>query len=211
MRREPEDLPGVKVVTGQAVRRRARLPGAVVGARRPGAAWGIPSDFKQAIQTIRAAACPWPPFPVGPTHGQVRALHRGRPPRCRRRHSSRLAALGDTPRSSYANNHQVIWVPPASPTPPDSLQVFVKLRQIGYSYSLCRQLAIRHLWQLKRRFIVNAFQVSPLLTLRTVGRVCLTDFNSAPRLANLQRRRRCLKRRQERSPAHLLCTSLPAT
>lgn len=52
----------------------------------------------------------------------------------------------------------------------DSLQVFLKLGEIGYARSLCRHVALRHLWQLKRRFIKNALQCSPLLTLNTIGR-----------------------------------------
>ncbi|MBC8109189.1 MAG: glycosyltransferase [Anaerolineae bacterium] len=52
----------------------------------------------------------------------------------------------------------------------DSLQVFLKLSRFGYAPSLCRQVALRHLWQLKRRFITNALQCSPLLTVRTIAR-----------------------------------------
>lgn len=52
----------------------------------------------------------------------------------------------------------------------DSLEVFVNLRRIGYDSPLCRQIAWRHVWQLKRRFVKNAFQVNPLLTLKTVAR-----------------------------------------
>ena len=52
----------------------------------------------------------------------------------------------------------------------DSLEVFLRLSQIGYAHSLCRQIAVRHLWQLKRRFIKNAFLCNPLFTLRTTAR-----------------------------------------
>jgi glycosyltransferase involved in cell wall biosynthesis len=55
----------------------------------------------------------------------------------------------------------------------DSLEVFVNLRRIGYSPALCRKIAWRHLWQLKKRFVRNSLQVSPLLTLKTMGRAAL--------------------------------------
>ena len=51
MRREPEDLPGVKVVTAkQFADERGYLVQSWV--RADLTAWGIPSDFKQAIQTV---------------------------------------------------------------------------------------------------------------------------------------------------------------
>ncbi|CAN5683614.1 hypothetical protein BH09PLA1_BH09PLA1_24560 [soil metagenome] len=52
----------------------------------------------------------------------------------------------------------------------DSLDVFLQLSRIGYDATLCRQVAWRHLWQLKRRFITNAFRCNPLLTLKTISR-----------------------------------------
>jgi hypothetical protein len=57
----------------------------------------------------------------------------------------------------------------------DSLEVFINLRRIGYDLSLCRHIAWRHLWQLKRRFALNIIRVSPLVTLLTIWRavVCL--------------------------------------
>ena len=52
----------------------------------------------------------------------------------------------------------------------DSLEVFLNLRRIGYPSTLCRKLGWRHLWQLKKRFVKNSLQVSPLLTARTIAR-----------------------------------------
>lgn len=52
----------------------------------------------------------------------------------------------------------------------DSLEIFINLRRIGYDLNLCRQIAWRHMWQLKKRFVVNALRVNPLFTLRTIVR-----------------------------------------
>jgi len=53
----------------------------------------------------------------------------------------------------------------------DSLEVFVHLHEgAGYDAALCRRLARRHVWGLKRRFILGAMTNNPLLTARTVGR-----------------------------------------
>jgi glycosyltransferase involved in cell wall biosynthesis len=52
----------------------------------------------------------------------------------------------------------------------DSLEVFVHLQRIGYPAALCRWLARRHLWALKKRFAKRALVNNPMLTLGTVGR-----------------------------------------
>jgi glycosyltransferase involved in cell wall biosynthesis len=53
----------------------------------------------------------------------------------------------------------------------DSLEVFVHLhRDAGYDASLCRALARRHLWALKKRFVKGAMRNNPLLTLTTLAR-----------------------------------------
>ena len=52
----------------------------------------------------------------------------------------------------------------------DALDVFINLARIGYDLSLCREIAWRHVWQYKKRFVVNAFRVNPALTLQTIGR-----------------------------------------
>jgi glycosyltransferase involved in cell wall biosynthesis len=53
----------------------------------------------------------------------------------------------------------------------DSLEVFVHLyRDAGYDAALCRRVARRHLWGLKKRFVNKALVNNPLLTARTVAR-----------------------------------------
>ena len=113
MRREPEDLPGVKVVTAkQFADERGYLVQSWV--RADLTAWGIPSDFKQAIQTVSR-------------RGVMRGLHfQWAPPmgkfiRCLGgalidvvvdvRHGS--PRLGDHAAVELsADNHRAIWVPP---------------------------------------------------------------------------------------------------
>ena len=53
----------------------------------------------------------------------------------------------------------------------DSLEVFVHLRRTGYDASLCRWLARRHLWQLKKRFVKGALTNNPFATVATAARV----------------------------------------
>ena len=52
----------------------------------------------------------------------------------------------------------------------DSLEVFLRLRAIGYDAGLCRQLARMHLWRLKKRFVKCALRNNPIRTLATAGR-----------------------------------------
>ena len=113
MRIEPEQMPGVKVVTAQAFSdNRGYLVQSWV--RADLGAWGIPSDFKQAIQTVSH-------------RGVVRGLHfqwdppMGKYVRCLRgaildvvvdvRHGS--PRLGDHVAVELSEgNHRAIWVPP---------------------------------------------------------------------------------------------------
>ena len=111
---EPEQMPGVKVVTAKTFPDERGYLRAVVGRRPTSTRSGIPSTFKQAIQTVSR-------------RGVVRGLHfqwdppMGKYVRCLRgaildvvvdvRHGS--PRLGDHVAVELSDrNHRVIWVPP---------------------------------------------------------------------------------------------------
>jgi glycosyltransferase involved in cell wall biosynthesis len=57
----------------------------------------------------------------------------------------------------------------------DTLDVLRNLRRVGFSGTLCRRLAWRHAWGIKRRFLNCALRASPLVTAAMLARgaMCL--------------------------------------